>query len=129
LFLGPAYEQKGRLPEVVAEFQRALELEKDNVKIWSSLGHAYPLSGNRTEAQKVLDHLKELSAHSYVAPYNVAVIYAGMGERDQAFAWLDRAYKERSYYLAVYLTTDARMDRLRSDPRFAELRRRIGLPE
>jgi len=45
------------------------------------------------------------------------------------FAWLDRAYKDRSYYLAVYLTTDARMDSLRSDPRFGELQRRVGLPE
>src|SRR5580704_2120908 len=128
-FLGRAYEQKGRLPEAIAEFQRALELEKDNTEIWSGLGHAYAVSGNGAEAQKVQDHLKELSAHSYVAPYNVAVIYAGLGEKDQAFAWLDQAYKERSYLLAVYLTTDARLDNLHSDPRFADLRRRIGLPE
>ena len=128
-FLGRAYEQKGRLPEAIAEFQRALDLEKDNAETWSSLGHAYALSGNRTEAQKMLDHLKELSAHTWVAPYNIAVIYAGLGEKDQAFAWLDRAYKDRSYYLAVYLTTDARMDSLRSDPRFGELQRRVGLPE
>jgi TolB-like protein/Flp pilus assembly protein TadD len=128
-FLGRAYEQKGRLPEAIAEFQRALELEKDNAETWSSLGHAYALSGNRAEAQKLLDHLKELSVHSYVAPYNVSVIYAGLGEKDQAFAWLDRAYKDRSYYLAVYLTTDARLDNLRSDPRFGELQRRVGLPE
>jgi hypothetical protein len=72
--------------------------------------------------------LKELSAHSYVAPYNVAVIYAGLGEKGQALAWLDQAYKERSYLLAVYLTTDVRLDNLRSDPRFTDLRRRIGLP-
>ena len=128
-FLGRAYEQKGRLPEAIAEFQRALELEKDNTEIWSGLGHAYALSGNRAEAQKVLDHLKELSAHTLGRPYNVAVIYAGLGEKDQAFAWLDRAYKDRSYYLAVYLPTDARLDSLRSDPRFVDLKRRVGLPE
>jgi eukaryotic-like serine/threonine-protein kinase len=128
-FLGRAYEQKGRLPEAIAEFQRALELEKDNAEIWSGLGHAYALSGNRAEAQKVLDHLKEVSAHSWVAPYNVAVIYAGLGEKDQAFALLERAYKDRSYYLPTYLLTDARMDSLRSDPRFGELRRRVGLPQ
>jgi hypothetical protein len=87
------------------------------------------LSGKRAEAQKVLDHLKELSAHSWVAPYNVAVIYVGLGEKDQAFALLDRAYKDRSYYLPNYLSTDARLDSLRSDPRFGELRRRVGLPE
>jgi hypothetical protein len=61
-------------------------------------------------------------------PYNVAIIYAGLGEKDQAFAWLERAYKDRSYYLPVYLTTDARLDDLHSDPRFISLRRRIGLP-
>jgi hypothetical protein len=76
-----------------------------------------------------LDHLKGLSAHSYVAPFNFAVIYAGLGEKDQAIAWLNRAYADRSYYMAVYLTTEARLDSLRSDPRFAELLRRVGLPE
>jgi Flp pilus assembly protein TadD len=101
----------------------------DNGETWSGLGHAYALSGNRTEAQKVLDQLKELSAHSYVAPYTFAVIYAGLGEKGWAFALLNRAYAERSYYLAVYLTTDARLDSLRSDPRFVELGRRVGLPE
>ena len=128
-FLGRAYEHKGRLPEAIAEFQRALELEKENPEIWSGLGHAYALSGNRIEAQRVLDHLKELSVHSYVAPYDFAVIYAGLGEKDQAVAWLNRAYAERSYYMPVYLTTDARLDGLRSDPRFADLLRRVGLPQ
>jgi serine/threonine protein kinase/Flp pilus assembly protein TadD len=128
LFLGRAYEQKGRLPEAIAEFQSALELDK-NTEIWSALGHAYAVSGNRAEAQKVLDHLKGSSAHSYVSPYSSAVIYAGLGEKDQAFAWLERAYQERSYFMAVYLTTDARLDSLHADSRFVELRRRVGLPE
>jgi TolB-like protein/Tfp pilus assembly protein PilF len=127
-FLGRAYEQKGRLPEAIATFQRGLTLE-GNTELWSGLGHAYAASGNKAEAQKVLDHLKELSTHSYVAPYNVAVIYVGLGEKDEAFAWLNRAYEERSYTLAEYLTTDARLDTLHSDPRFAELVRRIGLPQ
>ncbi len=128
-FLGRAYEQKGKLPEAIVEFQRAVELEKDNAETWSGLGHAYALSGNRAEAQKILDHLKEVSAHSWVAPYNFAVIHAGLGHKDQAFALLDQAYKDRSYYLPTYLATDARMDSLRSDPRFGELNRRVGLPE
>ena len=128
-FLGRAYEQKGRLPEAIAEFQRALEVEKDNTEIWSGLGYAYAVSGKKAAAQKVLDHLKELSAHGWVAPYNVAVIYAGMGEKDQAFALLDQAYKDRSYYMATYLATDERLDNLRSDPRFDDLRKRVGLPK
>lgn len=128
-FLGRAYEQKGKLPEAIAEFQRALELEEDNAEIWSGLGHAYALSGKRAEAQKVLEHLQGVSEHSWVAPYNIAVIYAGLGEKEQAFAFLDQAYKDRSYYLPTYLATDARIDSLRSDPRFVELRKRVGLPE
>ena len=75
-----------------------------------------------------MDDFKKISAQSYVAPYNVAVIYAGLGEKDQVFDWLDQAYKERSYYMAVYLTTDARLDSFRSDPRFVELRQKVGLP-
>ena len=126
-FLGRAYEQKGRLPEAVETFKRGLALE-GNTELWSGLGHAYAVSGQRAETQKILDHLKELSMHRYVAPYNFAVIYAGLGEKDAAFNWLNRAYDDRSYMLAVYLNTDTRLDSLRSDPRFDELRRRIALP-
>jgi eukaryotic-like serine/threonine-protein kinase len=128
-FLGRAYEQKGKLPEAIAQFQRAVELEKENAEIWSGLGNAYAVSGNRAEAQKVLDHLKELSAHSWVAPYNVAVIYAGLGDKDQAFALLERAYQDRSYYMPSFLTMDERLDNLHSDPRYAALVKRVGLPE
>jgi hypothetical protein len=76
----------------------------------------------------VLDHLSELSRTSYVAPYNVALIYAGLNNRESAFEWLNRAYEARSYILAVYLSTDARLDNLRSDARFDELIQRVGLP-
>jgi TolB-like protein/Flp pilus assembly protein TadD/predicted Ser/Thr protein kinase len=126
-FLGRAYEHKGRLPEAIAEFRRALELENDNPEIWSDLGHAYALSGNRAEAQKVLSHLKGLAPRSYVAPFDFALVHAGLGEKTPAIAWLNRAYTERSYYMAVYLTTDERLDSLRSDPRFADLLRRVRL--
>ena len=128
-FLGRAYEQKRKFPEAIAEFQRAIEVDKDNSEIWSGLGNAYAVSGKTAEGQKVLDHLKELSAHGWVAPYNVAVIYAGLGDKNQAFAVLEQAYKDRSYYMATYLATDERLDNLRSDPRFADLRKRVGLPE
>ncbi len=125
-FLGRAYEQKGRVAEAIVEFQRALQLDNEQTENWAGLGHAYALQGKRVEAQKVLDHLRDLSAHAYVAP--VAVIYAGLGDKDQTFTWLSRAYHERSYLLALYLTTDARLDDLHSDPRFDEIRKRIGLP-
>ncbi|MEA2258056.1 MAG: hypothetical protein QOJ51_881, partial [Acidobacteriaceae bacterium] len=127
LFLGRAYEQKGRLPEAIETFKRGLALE-GNTELWAGLGHAYAVSGKKADAQKVLDQLKELSTQRYVAPYNVAVIYAGLGEKDEAFSWLQRSYDERSYILAVYLNTDSRLDSLHSDLRFEELRRRVGMP-
>jgi len=125
-FLGRAYEQKGRFPEAIAALKQAISLG-GTTEVWSSLGHAYATSGKREEAQKVIEHLRELSVHEYVAPYNIAVIYAGLGEKDEAFVWLNRAYQERSYLL-TYLTVDERLDKLHSDPRFDGLRRRVGLP-
>jgi len=125
-FLGRAYQAKGRLADAIVEYQRSIELEKDNAELWSNLGHAYAISGKRSEAQKVLEHLNELSVRGYVAPYNIAVVYAGLGENDKVFALLDQAYKSRSYYFAVAITTDDRLDSLRSDPRFVDLLRRIG---
>jgi len=126
-FLGRAYQQTGRLPEALAEYQKALELEKDNAENWSNLGQAYAVSGQRGEAQKIIAHLKEVSASEYIAPYNLAMIHAGLGDADQAFAWLDRADDERSGFLAFYLNTEARWDRFRADSRFGDLVRRIGL--
>ena len=128
-FLGRAYEQVGKMPEAIAEFKSALELDKDNTEILSGLGDAYAVAGNKTEAQKVLDQLRGLSEHGYVSPYSLAVIYAGLKEKDQTFAWLERAFNERSYFMAVYFPTDARLDTLHADPRFAALKRRVGLPE
>ncbi|MBV8629540.1 MAG: protein kinase, partial [Silvibacterium sp.] len=125
-FLGRAYVQKGRFPEAIAALKQGISLG-GTTEVWSSLGHAYALSGDRDEAQKVIEHLKEMSVHAYLAPYNVAVIYAGLGNKDEAFVWLNRAFQERSYLL-TYLTVDERLNNLHSDPRFDELRRRVGLP-
>jgi tetratricopeptide (TPR) repeat protein len=124
-YLGRAYEQKGRFPEAIAAFKQAISLG-GVTEVWSSLGHVYAVADKREEAQKVIDHLKELSANEYVAPYNFAVIYAGLGEKDEAFVWLNQAY-DRSYLL-TYLTVDERLDNLHSEPRFDELRRKVGLP-
>lgn len=77
--------------------------------------------------QATLGHLKEKAKEHYVSPFSFAVVYAKLGEKDQGFAWLDRAAAERSPWLTV-IKTDPDFDNLRSDPRFAELTRRIGLP-
>jgi hypothetical protein len=79
------------------------EMDSDHAEIWSALGHGYAVSGNKPEARKILAKLQDPAALSYVAPYNVAVVYAGLGEDDAAFIWLERAFSQRSYYLPIYL--------------------------
>ena len=114
------------MPEAIAEFQRAIQLEPAAAENRSMLGHAYAVSGNKVQALKIIDELKELSKSVYVPPYNIAIVYAGLGDKEQAFAWLERAFEERSGYL-TWFTTDPQLDNLRSDPRFADLLRRVGL--
>jgi TolB-like protein/DNA-binding winged helix-turn-helix (wHTH) protein/lipoprotein NlpI len=124
--LGRAYEQKGMYEEAVIEFQKAINISKIPRAI-SSLGHAYAASGRRKEAHKLIHELKELSQQQYVSPYFIATIYAGLGDKDQAFEWLSKAYVGRARHL-MWLKADPRFGSLHSDPRFADRLRRIGLP-
>ena len=93
----------------------------------SPLGCAYAASGHRVEAHKVLQALRERATREYVDPYLVATIYLALGEKDQALAWLERAYAERSAFMS-FLKVEPKLDSLRSDPRFTDLLRRIGFP-
>ena len=93
----------------------------------AELGHALAVAGRRAEARAVLEGLRQLSSSRYVSPYSVALVHAGLGDRDQALAWLDKAYDERSDYMP-YLGLEPMLDPLRSDPRFSALVRRVGLP-
>lgn len=128
-YLGRSYEQKGMMPEAIAAFKRAFELDSEQSENWAGLAHAYAVSGKKTEAQKVLDELlKNPTKNINVSPYNVAVTYAGLGDREKSLEWIERAYSIRSYYLPVYLPTDARLDTLRTDSRFKDVVRRMGLP-
>jgi eukaryotic-like serine/threonine-protein kinase len=129
-FLAAAYEQKGMFEEAIAALQRAITVTKgaDKTLAMASLGHVYAVSGKKTEARKTLAELQRLSEHSYVPATDVALVYAGLGEKDKAFAWLDKAYEEHSFSLSN-LKVEPRFDPLRSDPRYADLLRRIGLPQ
>jgi hypothetical protein len=84
------------------------------------------VSGKRDEAQKLLDELNDLSHRRYVSAYDLALIHTGLAENDRAFEFLQKAYQERSSALS-WLGVDPRLDRLRSDQRFVDLLRRIGL--
>jgi TolB-like protein/Tfp pilus assembly protein PilF/predicted Ser/Thr protein kinase len=129
-YLPAAYEQNGKFDEAIVGLQRAISLTSGPYKIlaMASLGHVYAVSGRKTEAHKILAELQKLSEHGYVPAHDVALIYAGLSERNKAFAWLDKAYEEHSFSLG-HLKVEPRFDPLRSDPRFADLLRRIGLPQ
>lgn len=123
--LGQAYVQKGMYDEAISEFKRAQPPLGDAPQAIAALGHAYALSGNRKEASAVLDNLLLLAIQRYVSPYDIAVIYLGLGEKDKAFEWLLNAYADRSVRLSG-LKVEPMLDGLRSDPRFPELLRRVG---
>lgn len=127
-FLGRAYEAQGKWPEAIAEFKRALELEHENGENLANLAHAYAMSGKKEEAQNILDQLKQTS-RTYVEPYFIASVYAALGDNDQSFDWLKRAFNERSFGPAFYVNSDAQFDKLRSDPRYDELYKRLGLTQ
>ncbi|HEX8144440.1 MAG TPA: winged helix-turn-helix domain-containing protein [Pyrinomonadaceae bacterium] len=116
--LGLTLEQKGKYEESIAALNRARELSGQSPIITAALGHTLAVSGKRNEAQKLLVELKELSRHRKVSPYDIATIYTGLGERAQAFEWLQKLYKTQTRHL---LNSDPRMDSLRPDPRFQKL--------
>jgi len=126
-YRGLAYEQKKMYSEALREMAKAKELLPGNPAVQADIGHVYAVSGNKSEAERVIAELREESTHRYVNLYELALIYVGLGQRDQAFNWLQKAYQERSDQL-VYLKVDPRLDPVRSDSRFADLVRRVGIP-
>jgi tetratricopeptide (TPR) repeat protein len=125
--LARAYEAKGMYAEAIAEFQKAVGLFEREPFALHGLGHAYAVSGKRSEARKVLEELHQLRKQRYVSAYWIAVVYAGLGENDQAWEWFERAYEERATFLSHDFKTDPRLDGLRSDPRYQDLLKRMGL--
>jgi hypothetical protein len=92
----------------------------------AALGHVYARSGQRAAAQKVIADLQVTARRRYVSPYDIATIYAGLGDKEQALAWLEKANEDRSGWLAWWLKVDPKFDTLRSDPRFHNLLRHVG---
>ena len=127
MVLGWVYEEKKMPKEAIAEFKKAPEGFTDTVMSTAALAHAHAIAGNTPEAKKILAQLLRRSKRGYVSAYDIAVIYAGLGERDRAFEWLEKAYAERSSFL-VYIKGDPRFEAFRSDERFQALLHRIGLP-
>ena len=128
VWLGLASEQKEMYPEAIATLQKGNSqgVEGTDPEFAAFLAHAYAASGNRGEATKLLEELKDLSKQRYISPYFIAIIYTGLGEKDQAFEWLEKAFEDRNDWL-THLKVNPQLDSLRSDPRFQDLLRRVGL--
>jgi serine/threonine-protein kinase len=116
-WLGLAYLQKSMDKEGIAEFEKEFPF----------LGYAYAVAGRRAEAQQVLDKLNELSKQKYVPAVSMARIYVGLGEKDKAFEWLEKAYLDGSIGGGTGIAVDPIFDPLRSDPRFMDILRRMNL--
>jgi len=124
--MGRAYEQQAMYPQALHAYESILAFAPNDPALLALLGHLYAVSGQPEAANKIISQLEKMSASRYVPGLYIAMVYTGLGNKDQAFAWLNKAYEERCEYL-VYLPTDPMADPLRSDPRFPELLKRLGL--
>lgn len=120
--LGQAYLRKGMYEEAIGEFQKRKTPGTGGV----GLGQAYALSGRRSEALKEIEKLKALMKERYIAPHTVALIYASLGDKDNALEWLEKAFEDRSTMM-IWIKVDPPLDGLRHEPRFREIVKRMGL--
>jgi serine/threonine protein kinase/Tol biopolymer transport system component/tetratricopeptide (TPR) repeat protein len=126
--LSAAYERKGMIEEAIAAAHKAASLLPGSVIPFWVLGHALAVSGQHDEARRVLADMERLSRERYVSSYHMAIIHAGLGEHEEAFACLEKAYEDHDPWM-IWLATDPKLDDLRSDPRFIDLMKRVGLDE
>jgi serine/threonine-protein kinase len=132
--LGAAYQEKGMYKEAIAEYKKARDLsrggawENGHPAAHANLAYTYAVSGRRDEALAILDELKEEFERNYLPPTYVATVYAGLGDEDQAFQWLERAYEKRDAEL-TWLKVNPKWAPIRDDPRFQDLLRRLNLLE
>lgn len=125
--LGVGYEATGKLPEAISEYQKAIKLG-DGPLASVALAHAYSAAGRKAEASKILRDLQRQSKKTSVPPYTMATIYAGLGENDRAFEFLEKAYSTK-LDMSLFLKSDLLLDGLRPDPRFQDLLRRMNFPK
>jgi TolB-like protein/Flp pilus assembly protein TadD len=123
--LAKVHERTGRLADALEEAQTALRLSEGNTEGLSQKGYVLAATGRRAEAEEVVGALAAIACGRYVPPYNVALVYAGLGDREAAFHWLEEARAARDVHM-VFLTADAKWDSFRCDPRFRQLLERCG---
>ena len=123
VYLGWAYEQIGAFEAAISELRLAMELHGVGPEV-TGIGHVYARVGRIDEANRVIAELRQRASRGYISPYAFALIYAGLNDSDNTFAWLERAYEDRTHWL-VFLQVEPRFDRLRDDPRFIDLLHRV----
>jgi len=123
--LGASYREKGNYDEAIATLKRVVELNRFDQYV-SELAYTYGVAGKRKEAKILIDELEGLAKHRYVSPVRIARMYAGLGENNKVFDWLNQAYADHSDHL-LNLTIDPLFDGIRKDPRYIELVGKIGL--
>lgn len=128
-WIGMAYIGKGKNEQAIEEFEKTVSSSKTPLVVRASLGYAYGATGRRELASKTLAEFKRLHQQHQTSPYYLAMIYAGLGDKDQTFVWLEEASREHSRPLASGLKVNPVWDGLRSDPRFVDLLKRMGLPQ
>ncbi len=124
--LGHTYAANKQLDDAIVAAEKAVELSERAPGALGMLGLAYGLAGRKADATKILNELLDLNKTRYVTPAALVNVYLGLGDNDQAFVWLEKAYQERSNYIA-YLKVFPMLDSIRSDRRFAELVNKVGL--
>ncbi len=128
VILGWAYEQKHMFPEALSELRQAVQITNNDSFALSAYGEALAEAGDRRGAREVVTQLQERAQTKYVSAYDMALIYAALGDKDQAFECLARAQRERDSFLP-YITWDRRADSLRADSRYHKLLQQLGLTE
>src|SRR5271169_2302012 len=127
-----SYAMKGMYPQALAEYDKIAESDKavapENQLVADGLGWVYAVAGRRADALKIAKEVEKLSSRSYVDFYQLATIYAGLGAKDEVFRLLEKGYQQRSAGM-LYLLIDPFWDNVRSDPRYTDLLRRVGLSQ
>jgi serine/threonine-protein kinase len=126
--LGLAYLQKGEIENAISALSKAVTFSSGGLAFEAYLGFAYGVANKQKEALETLENLREIAKERYVPVYNFAIIYLGLGKLDETFEWFEKAFEERSGFMP-FLKVEPIIDSLRSDPRFQDLVKRIGLPE
>jgi len=127
-YVGVLDLETGRLEEGIGELEKTVSLSSGDARVLAMLGYAYALAGRKAEAHKVLEDMVQRSKHSFISPYQIAVVCVGLGEKDQAIQWLEKGYKDHDNEVPD-AGSFPMFDPLRSDPRFQALLRRMNLPQ